>query len=487
MESHVSPELLKQAMELLQDRERLERFDGEFPGSRANSYQQTIIDDFTKTRIQIVKAGNQSGKTATGARLVAHMLAETLPGWKRPDNWSKAPLLILAVGRVSTQVEKSLYSKIKAHFKNPLEELKEVRQGGMLQQVVHRATGNTILFASHHNDNEAREKLQSFVAHMVWLDEMPGTLSLFEELLLRVQANRGYFIATFTPKVRNEEIRKWVDNLKEPYGKVYQLPMKSNPRYASAEAWAEIEAKYETYSEAFKNCIFYGDWMSAETAVYEFDSNKMVREPVNYHAGWRHVASEDPALQSKHGQVVFAECPDTHHWYVVMADYIEGIYVPEDLVKKVNDRIAHLRIVRRVADAASTWFIGQASKMGFAYNTAYDKNNRKPEMMKNLQAALGQKLFIAPWCDRLVTELGEMQWSETAADKIINVHKYHLHDAAMYGLDCLPKPEATPSAGGFWQMIDGYKKETIKRSSAKASGATKRGHTSPSLKVHRWR
>lgn len=480
----LSPELLKQALSRYEELDLLERFDGGMPGSRPNSFQAGIIQDFTKVPIQIVKAGNQSGKSTIGARLMAHLLAESLPGWSRPENWGKSPLLFIVVGRTSKQVEDELYKKIRGFFKNPAEELQEVRQGMMLQKVVHRATGNTLLLASHHSENEAREKLQSFVANAVWLDEMPGTMLLFEELLRRVQSRDGYFIATFTPKVKNQDIRRWVDNLKEPYGRVYKLPMMANP-ILSEDRKKQILMELEAYPEDYRQCVLEGDWLSQDASVYQL-LDSAIKAPEGYHGGWRHVESSDPALQSKHGQVVFAENPQTKEWYVVKSDYITGIVVPEDLVLAVTQRVSHLNVVRRVCDSASTWYIGQASKMGFKYHTPWDKNNRKDDMMKNVQTALGSRLFIAPWCHELISELTEMQWSETAANKIINVHRFHLHDATIYGLDCLPKPEENLQALNHWGMVGEAKKKTEQRQRAKEEGP-KRGHLGMSFKRVGWR
>jgi phage terminase large subunit-like protein len=309
------------------------------------------------------------------------------------------------------------------------------------QKVVHKKTGNTLLLASHHNESEAREKLQAFVLHFIWLDEMPRSIQLFEELERRVQSKDGWFVSTFTPKVRNPEIRKLVDAYSSPYSQKYQMSMFANP-ILSEDRKAKILRELEGYPEAYRRCILEGDWLDDDQAVYSIPEHS-IRAPEGYSSSWRHVEGADPALQSKHGQVVFAEQPGTGHWYIVRCDYFSGIFVPEDLVKAVTDKIRTLNIIRRVCDAASTWYVGQAGKMGFTYVAPYDKNNRRAEMMKNFQSNLGNRIFIAPWCGDLLNELGSMQWSETQVDKVVNSRSYHLHDAMIYAHDCLPNPEIT--------------------------------------------
>lgn len=434
--SQIDINLLSAAAARLAKLERAECFDGAVPGSRPNAFQQAVMDDWGKVPTQAVTAGNQGGKSTTGCRISAWFLAENKPGWKRPAKWGKAPLMGMLVGRTMKQVEEQHLRTLLTYF--DADELQIVRVGMIPQKVVHRKTGNTLLLASHHNEAEAREKLQAFVLHFVWLDEMPKSSALFEELERRVQSKDGSFLSTFTPKVRNREIRKLVDAYSLPFSKKYKMPMFANPSL-SEERKAKILQELEAYPEAYRRCVLEGDWLDDDAQVYSLPDDA-VQAPPNYSTAWRHVESADPALQSKHGQVVFAEDPRTAHWYIVRADYVSGIFVPEDLVRTVTDRVKNLNIVRRACDAASTWFIGQASKMGFSYMSPYDKNNRRQEMMKNLQAALGRSLFIAPWCSDLIQELTSMQWSETAEGKVVNSRSYHLHDATIYGFDILPKP-----------------------------------------------
>lgn len=436
--TQLSSDLLATAALRLKSLEMQECFDANVPGSRPNSFQQVVIDEWGQIPTQCVAAGNQSGKSALGARIAAWFLAENKPGWKRPKQWGKAPAYGILVGRTMKQVEEELLRKIVAFF-DP-NELYIPRIGMSPQKVVHKKTGNTILLASHHNEAEAQQKLQSFVLNFAWIDEMPKSYRLFEELERRVQSKDGFFLSTFTPKVRNTDIRKLVDSYALPYAKKYKMPMFANPSL-SEERKSKILKEMEVYPQAYRDCILNGDWQDDDFSVYHVP-DAAIQAPVNYSGAWRHVECADPALQSKHGQVVFAEDPVSGHWYIVRGDYISGIVVPEDLVRVATDRVKDLNIVRRVCDSASTWFIGQASKMGFSYVTPYAKNNRRAEMMKNLQADLGVRIFIAPWCSDVITELSNMQWSEVAADKVVNSHSYHLHDAAIYGRDCLPKMDA---------------------------------------------
>lgn len=382
---------------------------------------------------------HNSGKTQVGAREVSWILEESHPTWKRPEEWKDEPLQIIVVGRVSRQVEDSIWRKIKGYL-NP-GEYKEVRSGGALQKVTH-TNGNSIIFASHHAENEAREKLQSYTAHYVWIDEMPSSFKIIEELHQRITARNGYFLATFTPKVKNDSIRKFVDTQeKQTYAHVYRLSKLDNPAYAHRKD--EIIAQTEGYSEAYKQAVLYGDWLKDDLLVYDFDSTVTVVEqlPRNYSPAWRHVEAVDPALQSKLGFILLTEDPKTAYWYIIKAEYVKGIAVPDELVKNVVERTQGYNIVARTSDVAP-WYVNTANSLRIrpSYMTVREKTIRKGELIKGLQTALGTKIFIASWCSDLIDELMTCAWSETVADKIVNAQSYHLLDALQYGVDILPRP-----------------------------------------------
>jgi hypothetical protein len=139
--------------------------------------------------------------------------------------------------------------------------------------------------------------------------------------------------------------------------------------------------------------------------------------------------------------VVGAEDPTSGRWYLIRAEYIKNIFVVEELVQDIRSRISGLNCVRFVVDGASTWFIHTANKMGMTCVTPYDKNNRREEMMKNLQAAMGTRLFFAPWCNDLIEEFKTMHWSETVEGKVAKSSKFHTADAVRYFWDCIPKFE----------------------------------------------
>lgn len=422
-------------LELLKKRDA---FDPINPESVPTEKQLEVMKEFGKIKQQWIRAGNQSGKSATCARILSWVLMNSHPFWKRPAEWSEEPLLIIVAGRTGKQIEDSLLPKIRSYLEPGT--YKEVRIGNIIQRL-EMENGDRVIFQSLENPTTARERLQSYVAHLVWVDELPPTMDIVRELLIRVQARNGYFLASFTPTIISADIQKYVDALIEPEGRVYRFNMLDNPLYSDPVRKAELIARYHHLPEHVRKAIFEGEWMSSEDQVYYFDYKTMVEMPEGYSRLWRHIESVDPATESKLGLTIWAENPRTHVWYCILAEYVSGIYVPTEIIKAVQEKTRDFNIVRRVADSEATWYINQAGSMGISYMAVYKKSGRKHELIKNLQQFLDTRGRISPTCPDLVSELQECRWSDRSEGKIVNASKYHLLDTAQYFVDIVPKPE----------------------------------------------
>jgi len=384
---------------------------------------------------------------------------------------------MLVLGRTTKQIEETLWRKISSYC--DADEYTLYRSGGAIQKAVHKKTRNTIIFLSHHNPKEAQEKAQSFTAHYVWLDEMPGSHKLVEELHRRIMAFQGYFLATFTPKVVNAAIRKLVDAASLPLAKKYRLKALDNPAYTEQDK-EFLLASIASFSDSYQQTILEGEWATGDQAVYFFDPEQMCAAPEGYSPAWRHVEASDPATQSKFGFTLWAEDPSTATWYCIKAEYIEGIYVPSDIVEEVKRRTDGYNIVRRIADSHEGWYINQASKAGMTYVIPHAKTSRKAALIKGLQAALSGRIKIAPWCADLVEEFISCQWSERAADKIVNASSFHLLDSAQYFVDCMPKAEPGFQARTWEHMLrEGNKQRKVAEAQAKTAHKVASGGKRP--------
>ena len=459
------------AVKQLKRLQKQEAFDPYVPESRPTPMQQSIIDEFGQISRQYVIAGNQSGKSQTGARLLTWLITDTHPKWKRPEKWGQEPMQALIVGRTTKIIEDVLWRKIEPFLEEGT--YKVIRIGNTIQRV-EMSNGNTMVFQSFENEDSARERVQGYSANFVWLDEMPHSFRLWDELHKRIIAKDGYFLATFTPLIQNNEIRKTVDSSQAPISRKYTFRMFDNPIYQDPSRQTAILKDMEHLPENVRETRLNGAWSVADKSVFHFAPEQMVRQPVNYSPAWRHVEWSDPATESAHGLVIAAEDPATGHWHIIRAEYLRGIHVPERIFQAVLQRTNGLNIVRRVVDPAATWYIHTASEKGVTYLAPFDKNSRKMELIKNLQTALGTRLFIAPWCQDLIDELLSCQYSE--AGKIINGHRFHLLDAAQYGADLLPAFEG-PKIIRTWdqELYEGNEKRKQSEKKMKIA-STKRGN-----------
>lgn len=468
---------LAAALSRLEKLEKKDSFDPAVPDSRPTKAQQEFFSDIGRFKQRVIRAGNRSGKSACPAREIAWILNEDHPAWKRPNSWNGSPLIIIIAGQDRKMMEIELWDKKIAPFLN-MGEWKEVRVAGSLQYAENRKTQDKVVFLTHADSSEKNRKhMQGYTANYVWIDEMPASAALYDEIRLRASAPDAMFVATFTPKFRSEEIKRAVDSLKEPYGKTYRFRRLDNPLYKGKEA--EVMADLVGYSEGYKRSVLDGDWFIGDSAVYEWNPEIMIENPGDdYHLGWRHVVSVDPALKSKFGFTLWAERPKDGVWFLVKAEYITDIYAPDDMVEAVRKKIEGYNLVRRISDPEASWFIGQASKAQMTFIYPPDKANRKDELIKNAQNALSSgKQKIAPWCTDFMNELSSCQWSETS-DRIINASSYHLADCWHYFTDLAPKhdPALIPQT---WETQLRMANETRKKMERQVAKMSKWGTVKP--------
>ncbi len=412
-------------------------FDADHPDSVPTPSQDEVLRAVSNVRLRYCLGGNQSGKSQLLRREVAWMFERKHPHFTPPKKWQKdEPWLILVVGKTRRMLEDSLWAGIRK-FLTP-GTYKETKVGPHLEKVTHKENGNTIIFLSHDNPAVAAERIQSYTAHAIYLDEMPTSYKIIEELQRRGQVKQAPFLASFTPKSVNIKIKKLVESAEEPFGKKFTLRSIDNPQMNEDDKAYLLES-VKTFPESVQKTILEGDWATGENSVYQFNPETMISQlPETYHRNWRHVESSDPAVQSKFGLTLWAEDPATGLWYSVLAEYIEGIYVPERIFEEVMKRTEGYNVVRRVCDPHESWYIHTAASHDVHYSVPFDKNSRKAELIKGLQSALVDKIRITPACESLVEELTTCHWSETAANKIVNASSYHLLDTAQYFVDCIP-------------------------------------------------
>lgn len=371
--------------------------------------------------------------------------------WKRPERWGTGPLTFLYVGQGHKQLISDFLAKFKAFFGE--DELHVKLVGGMLFSITFKPNGNTIYFYVHDNVQLLRERVQAVAAHTAFIDEMPkGSMAIkaIEEITARLTDYRGYLIMSFTPKSLNREIKKWVESLEPPLGRKYTLSFLANPAM-DEEAKQQRIASIANHSAAYQKTLLEGDWLQGDNLVFP-TVEEAYRGPIGYAPHWRHVVGFDPGMSSACGVVWLAEDPSTCLWYVVRAYYYESLKDPEKSIELLQADIKGINVAKVVYDPASDWWAQLAAKRGVRpLDCPADKNNRKDEMIANVQLSLGSNVFISPWCEELIEELNTMSWSPTVEGKIQANSKFHCADALRYAIDCLPAASRQQAAASSWE------------------------------------
>jgi hypothetical protein len=430
------------------------QFSPDIKGSKPNIEQERILKDIDKYQYRYVLGGNQSGKSLLGARELTWFLTDTHPYYKRSEqDKANRPVRTLVIGSVMATVETEIWeAKIQRFLETGTYKID--RTHGLM---VRMDNGATIMFASHDNEQMARQRVQGLVLDYVWLDEMCDNVFLLEELHRRTDSakamyNTGFFLATFTPKLVRPDVKAVVDSESE-YSHKYQLHKFDNPIYSDADK-ERIMASLQGYSKDYIDTILSGAWYVGSNAVFDFTPSVNVRELTYYSPSWRHVVSVDPAASSFAGLTVWAEDPNTNKWYCIISKYLEG-KAGSELVTEIETLIAGINVYRRVYDTNASWFAKEAKIQGIKYMGIYSKATRKMELIKTLQERLtSDKIRIIPSCKDLISELQTCQWSDSARDKIVKAQKYHLLDSAQYAIDMLPKPvirEEVLSTGDYYK------------------------------------
>ncbi len=408
--------------------------------SRPSLKQEAVIKDVDSLHIYVV-AGNQSGKTQLAARVTAWKFEETHPYWNRRPEWGDEPLLLIVAGRVSDQLNEIWRSKLKPMLEPG--SYSEHYSQRVIKEVINKNNNNKILFTSHDKAEQAKDKVQSFVAHDFWLDEMPSHASYMEEAQRRVDAKRGQFRATFTPKSRNEDIRHTVDHADPSIASVYRMGKLDNPIYAGREE--EEWAKINHLPKKIQHNIMFGDWLDGDDAVFAFKKEEHTAPlPSTYSTVWPHVIAYDPASSSDSGLTLFAFDQSAGQWWVVDSTYIKHSS-PSEHIEWLEKYTAPYNIVRRTCDNEPWFYNEYAKQTGKAWLPVAEKTQRKKELIAKLQDALvHHAVKIKAGLKDLEREFSTAEWKPGfEGEKIKNSQKFHLIDSLQYGLDVLPKIEKT--------------------------------------------
>ena len=165
-------------------------------------------------RERLLRAGNQLGKTYSGAAEMAYHLTGEYPEWWQGRRWD-VPIKAWAGGKDGLSVRDSLGLLLLGAPSDrgtgmiPKRCIEDIRPSRGLPDatdtvvVKHKNGGNsTLTFKSY---DQGRERWQASTLDLVWLDEEPD-MGIYTEALSRTNATGGMLYLTFTPLLGMSEV-----------------------------------------------------------------------------------------------------------------------------------------------------------------------------------------------------------------------------------------------------------------------------------------
>ena len=457
-----------QKLELLKLRREFSKklndaFDPSDISSRPTPMQLKIIK--TKVPVNYILGSNRSGKTMLCGRIASWWFNNTHPFLPRPDKWGDEPITIMFMGQTQDNIDSEIWPrKLKPFLGTEGVDYKVKRSGGYIKKVTNLHNGNMLLFLTHSDAEQARKRGQGFTAHIAIVDEMPPLSSIITELRLRILTTGGYMYCSFTPLVRNDEIRKIVDSSNGITAKKWKISILDNPVFTQAERDTLVEEfRAISGSDAEFRARLYGEWLTNGSLVFYYDSEKNFASLTNYEPSlWPHVVVVDPAHSGKAGLTIWARHPSANVWYCVLAKYING-QAPSDLVESVEQEASVFNVIARVSDCNPSGFYKEAMKMGYKYTPVTDKQNNKESMIDATnQAFKEQSIYLTEGARPLVEEVMMCARHEDDASRIIKASKYHAADCLRYFVHKMPEYKKIDIAMSRDMMIKTQHRDRIK-------------------------
>jgi hypothetical protein len=225
--------------------------------------------------------------------------------------------------------------------------------------------------------------------------------------------------------------------------KKWFISVLDNPKFNEEELKDLIqEFRAISSSEAEFQARLNGQWMSMDSAVFHYDSEKNWSDLDDYDPRiWPHVLVVDPAASGMAGISLFAREPNRDVWHCVLARYMKGTAFSR-MVPDIEEMVAPFNIVKRICDCNPSGFYKEAHLQGVRYKAITDKSFNKENMIDAVNAALAQEIvYLTKGAEVLADELLMCSRSEENPERILKSSKYHTADTLRYFVHLKPKFE----------------------------------------------
>ncbi len=408
------------------------------------------IEVDSREHLYCLASGLVTHNTTYGARQISWWFNNDHPYLPRPEKWGSGPITIIVMAQSNDSIEREIWPrKLQPLLGTEGEDYDVQRTGGYVKAVTHLKSGNTILFLTHSDAEQARRRAQSFTAHIAWIDEMPPLSTILTEMRLRVLTSGGYMYCTFTPLFTNQQIRKIVDT-KEKKAEKFVFSVLDNPVFTEEER-AEVLEEFRNMSgsEAEFRARLNGEWMVAGHRVYAYDPElnwKPGLSDLDYDPRiWPHAVIVDPAASGSTGLLVMARHPQMDVWFEVKSEVIKGSAF-STLIPEIEKKIEAFNVRWRFCDCAPSAFYLEALEQKINYTPVVEKADNKEHWIEQVNKAFAnQTVFLTLDSSVLAEELVSCARKEDDPTKIIKASKYHTADCLRYFV--VMKPEFVAMRG----------------------------------------
>lgn len=253
-----------------------------------------------------------------------------------------------------------------------------------------------------------------------WIDEAalcpPGT---WEIVLGRVREEGGSIWLTSTPRGKSN----WLYALASKGLSIHRASTADNP-FLPKEF---VQSILESYDSEFLRQEFYGEFISLEGLVFQFDR---ARHVVDFRAdpSWRFVAGLDFGFTNPAALVVVGLDRDDRA-FVADELYRRGL-APSDLAVAVREYVSRYKVEAVYCDPSDPGAIEELRRAGIPAQPA--RPRPVLEGIREIQARLARdRILISPRCAHLIAELESYAWARDGVPAKANDHAI---DALRYAL-----------------------------------------------------
>ena len=345
---HLTPDEKLELLQLLELRDRRQR-ENWLQNYKPYPKQKEFHANGAAHRERLFMAGNQLGKTYSGAAEVAYHTTGLYPDWwtgyrfPRPTRWivgsesaelTRKGVQRLLVGPPEKRNEWGTGSIPKSHLTGH-----SMRQGvadALASVTVKNEYGgeSVIQFNSY---DQGRTKWQADTLDGVWMDEEPP-LDIYSEAVTRTNATGGRVFITFTPLLGMSEVVKRFLQEKPAGTAVTSMTIDDVDHY-TAEQKAQVIAAYPEHE---REARAKGIPMMGEGQVFPVAESMIRVDPFHIPAHWPRLAAIDFGWSHPAAFVVGAVDPETDTVYIYDAWKVKGKSAIEHAMMVIGKGYQHL-------------------------------------------------------------------------------------------------------------------------------------------------